>query len=241
MADDPVYPLTGNRVMADDEDRGNGAALVQRLRVVGTNPAPASVEAAQVGTSFPGGLPDSATPHPGLVTWDQKIVSGGANVLTGYQLASHNYVAGRQVGDPIAMDNVGGVTLTNTQLASFTHAFVKVTDAEQVLDANCVLWLVQDLGGGLGDAGDDVAVTFDPSVLAYTGRPCPVAQQPDGTPHVHYTATARVILFDVPEVMSVGPNLYAVIESGGGAGGWTAAGSVAVNYGGALSGFYGTA
>lgn len=150
MADDPIYPPIGARLLLDEESRDGNTVHVEGLRLYGQDIASGE----NVGVIDPANIID--VDHRALAVWQRTARAGDLAEVSGYS-AVHTYAAGEQIGDPLPI-TAGTEALPTAIAASVCQ--IGVGDADKVLTDDAELWIAYDLGGGFGDAGDQGAVDF---------------------------------------------------------------------------------
>lgn len=225
MAADPTYPLTGNRVMADEQDRGGGPALVQRLRIVdGIDPTLAATVAdlLDYGLLLSGGSPRTvafATSAGIGGSFDQPTIDTGSAYADG--------------------DTLGGLLTPNLYGAAFTdtvfmaqEAQVIVVDAESLLDDGTEVWLALDTGTPPGFSADNAP--FDLPILEAANAWRFRVTESDAV--VDFASGRRIALnCEQPAILFGAPTRAAVKIGGGGT--WVSADSVGLSYSGRVLGF----
>jgi hypothetical protein len=141
MAANPTLPYLvadGRRLAADIVSRGGNDCDVQLTRTIGSD----ADAYAEVGAIY------DATAGPAvLYTYNNGVAYAAVEAVAGVTTASA-YSAGDQVGDVAALSLPAG-----TKYHLDRPRFI-VIDVDSVIPADAQLWLLQDLGGGFGDAGD---------------------------------------------------------------------------------------
>lgn len=198
----PIWDADGDKRDTSTllHDLGDGSAHIQDVGVAGELPDGTPV---RVGLGLSGG----ARVAPAVP------IIGTAGPWPGVSATS--YSSGAQVGDPVPAA-VNGVELEPGEVYVVGDVRVSVTDLEGQLDGSARLWLVGDLGGGLGDAGDGATVDFTGGggFTRTLAQPYRVAQAPDGTPEVHTFGAGIVqVTFDLHPIR-LSPIVSFVLEVG---------------------------
>lgn len=235
MAADPIIPPTGTedpprRIFADQVDRGNGVADMQGVRLwgrqIGDDDYLRFLDVEELFAFITDGSPNPSTLHAMPVLPQTFSVGDFGGDIAGQ--TSTPYAAGDQVGDPAQLTVLGGTAIPAGAQIALRNLGVVIADLGKQLDIDARVWIVNDNGGGVGDAGDNQPADFTLPALA-------TALSIADDHAIAELASANVLQFRSQGVTLIGPQSYLVVQAGSLAT-WLAADQLSFVWGGELAG-----
>lgn len=232
MTADPVITPnpsdpTVRRIFADQVDRGNGDADLQGHRLWGDDTADGKFIKFPKLSDTLGAILSGTNPEPSALPVLPQVIVGGGATLPWTGSTTSPYSAGQQIGDDQPWSVFGSALPANVQVALRGLTF-QVFDPDLQLTTASRLWLVQDLGGGVGAAGDHQPADFGVPSNALA-RSVPGVSTGD-------LASGRCLVFEPVPAFLISAGHRIVIEAGGAAT-FTSSDSLALSWFAEVAGF----